>query len=78
MEVLKLDEGRLTILFNEAMRQRALDASFMNIAFSGDRKGADYLESLMKIHGGYTKGFYEAERKRFERFIKDGRAKRQV
>ncbi|MCK4522086.1 MAG: hypothetical protein KAU20_05915 [Nanoarchaeota archaeon] len=55
------------------MRQRAVDASFMNAAFNGDRKASNHLEQLMKIHGGYTEGFYENERKRFEEFIEGGK-----
>ena len=60
------------ILFNEAMRQRAIDTNFMNVAFNGNKKAFSHLEQLTKIHGAYTEGFYDEERKRFEGFIKHG------
>lgn len=50
----------------------------MNIAFNGDKKSSGYLEKLMKIHGDYTEGFYENERRRFKEFIEGGRTKRHI
>ena len=55
------------ILFNEAMRQRALDAIFLSYGFNGEN---DVIENLLKIHGSYTAGFYEDERKKFEELLK--------
>ena len=48
------------MLENEATRQRALDAAFIGMVFGGsDTK--DMMDSIMKIHGPYTEGFYEQE-----------------
>jgi len=63
----------LNILFNEAERQRAIDTYYISIAFGGDKEGFEMLNRLTKIHGPYTEGFYESERKRFERLLKNGK-----
>ena len=73
IEVLRLGKIKRKILYNEAMRQRALDSVFISYAFGGDDKTSDYIEDLLKVHGSYTEGFYEEERKRFVEYIKKGK-----
>jgi len=46
----------------------------MNWAFSGDGKAFEMLQQLMKVHGAYTEGFFENERKRFERLLTNGKS----
>ena len=68
-EALRLPASKLQILYNEAMRQKAIDTMFMAMAFAmvmaKDRQQiVDYLDQLMKAHGAYVEGFYEEEFKR--------------
>jgi hypothetical protein len=69
MEALNLGTLERKILFNEAMRQRAIDSIMMSIAFNGTKED-DYIETLLKAHGTYTEGFYEDERRKFEEMLK--------
>ena len=51
---------KLSILYNEASRQRGLNAQFQ--AMSQDPKATKKaVDSLLKIHGPYTKGFHKRE-----------------
>lgn len=70
-EVLSYGDFKLGVLYNEAERQRAVDAVYGGMSFSGDD---GYFDKVMKIHGAYTKGFYENERKQFEEYIKGGKS----
>jgi len=53
-----LPRWKLDILFNEASRQRALDVIQMSAIFNIKESG---IESILKVHGNYTEGFYENE-----------------
>lgn len=53
-DALELPIAQLSILYNEAERQRALDTLVVNIAFNGDKSG--HIEKLLDVHGPYTEG----------------------
>lgn len=61
-DVLKMSNDKLIILANEAERQRALDAIYMNMAFGGDKD--EMIPKALAIHGSYTEGFFENEHTR--------------
>lgn len=66
-DLLELDDNKLLILYNEAQRQRWIEASIYRFAYNG--KGKDFssrLEDMTKIHGPYTEGFYKRERQKLK------------
>ena len=60
-EALELPKPKLVILYNEALRQRALDTIAISQGFGGGKESQEYIENMLKIHGHYTEGFYENE-----------------
>lgn len=59
-QALALPSWKLSVLFNESLRQRALDVTYMGLIFGG-KEVQEELQNLMKVHGPYTEGFYERE-----------------
>ncbi|HID31568.1 MAG TPA: hypothetical protein EYP19_16415 [Desulfobacterales bacterium] len=57
-DALDLPETSLGILYNEASRQRMLDALSYSAIFS-DKD--DLQKAIDKVHGPYTEGFYKSE-----------------
>lgn len=51
-----MSSWKLNVLHNEAIRQRALDASILGFVLLGSE---DSVKEVFNIHGEYTKGFYE-------------------
>ena len=64
LEALHLPTFTLQILFNEARRQRAIDVGLISMGVWGTKESKEQLEKDLKVHGPYTEGFYEEERKR--------------
>jgi hypothetical protein len=63
LDALNLPDLKLHILYNEACRQRTLD--LLNHAKAWNPKSHQgEIEAYLKIHGDYTFGFYEDERKK--------------
>jgi hypothetical protein len=60
MEVLGLSQGRLQILYNEAERQRWLNAAVIGRAMGDKNFNKDY-QQVLKAHGEYTDGFHDKE-----------------
>jgi hypothetical protein len=60
MEVLGLSQGRLQILYNEAERQRWLNAAVIARANGDKTFNRDY-QKILKVHGTYTEGFYDKQ-----------------
>lgn len=58
MEVLELPQERLQILYNEAERQRWLNAAVIARGMGDKSFSRDY-HKILTVHGGYTEGFYE-------------------
>ncbi len=67
LDVLELSTNQLTILYNEATRQRWLMAHMERVAHYA--KANDFstgYQNAMKIHGQYTEGFYKKEREKLK------------
>lgn len=62
LDALGMNRNKLTILTNEAERQRALDTIYMSMAFGGDKD--DMIPKALRVHGPYTIGFFENEHDR--------------
>ena len=67
LDALRLDNKKLSILSNEANRQRSLDVIFISKLFA--EAGDDSISHALKVHGPYTDGFYEAERAGLTAFL---------
>ena len=65
MEALRLPSFKLMILYNEAMRQRAIDSIFLSYAMNGSEE----LETYLKAHGNYEEGFHEDELTRLKEVL---------
>jgi hypothetical protein len=50
--------SKLRVLYNEAMRQRAINAGMTAQLFSKD---SSVMEKLLRIHGEYTEGYGEGQ-----------------
>ena len=68
-DALELPIMQLSILYNEAERQRALDTVSINMAFNGDKSGQ--IEKLLGIHGPYTEGHNKDELKRLKDSVRN-------
>jgi hypothetical protein len=55
---LEMPWRKLRLLYNESMRQRAINAGMTAQLFSKD---ASVMERLLKIHGEYTEGHVEEQ-----------------
>jgi len=49
------------VIYNEAVRQEAIDTYNLAIAFHAPETVSDKVVSMLKVHGPYTEGFYEGE-----------------
>lgn len=65
---MKFPRTKLRILYHEALRQRALQTVALSLLFND--AGKEELESLLKIHGHYTEGFYKRELAKAMRMLK--------
>lgn len=59
-EALSLPGKKLTILYYEALRQRALDLINISKSWSASNHNVEIDEAL-HIHGHYTEGFYDEQ-----------------
>jgi hypothetical protein len=60
LDALALPQGRLQILYNEAERQRWLNAAVIARA-NGDKSFVRDYQHILKVHGDYTEGFHDKE-----------------
>jgi hypothetical protein len=60
LDALALPQGRLQILYNEAERQRWLNAAVIARA-NGDKTFVRDYQKILKVHGDYTEGFHDKE-----------------
>ncbi|RLE61933.1 MAG: hypothetical protein DRJ47_11470 [Thermoprotei archaeon] len=68
---LRMPDMKLDVLYNEALRQRALDMLTIAVGSNySENKGV--VEKALKIHGVYTEGFYKQELARLREAVKSG------
>lgn len=60
LDALALSQGQLQILYNEAERQRWLNAAVIARA-NGDKSFVRDYQHILKVHGDYTEGFHDKE-----------------
>lgn len=57
---MELDEARLNVIYNEAERQRYIEAHVQRRAHY-DKEFNKTLNKVLKVHGPYTAGFHRKE-----------------
>lgn len=69
LDALDLPQGRLQILYNEAERQRWMNAAVIARA-NGDKSFNKDYQKVLKGHGEYTEGFHEEELNALKKYFK--------